>query len=474
MQSSDETIKSLQNEEQSTIKVILFSTGYFLNTYLMLAFNNFVWTFYEGELGMIELTSFWPIYMAIANTIFTIWSMIMNPLLGYLTDKPMKWTRRLGFHTPWIIISGIPSIIFFFLLFTPPQVTGNESILTIFVYYLIVVAIYDLCYSILQTHSFGAFAAHFRGDKARRKGGIFTQTFTFLANFLSITIFSQIIHPGTPSTFTVAAFVSIIILSVTLITFIPGSKESDVIKQRFIGGYERAEKISFLRTMKMALREKNFMLVLLSYTAFMTSIGLVSMNSVNFVDDILHEQQSIRSIGAVLMLLFSIPTIPLWARLSKKLGHSNTYALGLILFGGSIFFYFFIFNAFGFYLLSIFGGISSSLFLVMLSPVLADCYDEIALKTKKHHESTLVGIRNVFVRFSLTIQSFIIGIIHIITSYNPNNTVHSYEALLGLRIIQAIIPFFICMVGALIFYKWFDLKGIRKLEIMQKLREFDL
>jgi Na+/melibiose symporter-like transporter len=474
MQSTDETIKFSQIEEQSTFKMILFSTGYFLNTYLLLAFNNFVWTFYEGELGMIELTSLWPIYMAIANTIFTIWSMIMNPLLGYLTDKPMKWTRKVGFHTPWIIIGGIPSIIFFFLLFTPPRVTGNETILTIFIYYLVVVAIYDLSYSILQTHSYGAFAAHFRGDKARRKGGVFTQIFTFLANFLSITIFSQIIHPGTPSTFTIAAFVSLIILSITLIIFIPGSKESDVIKQRFIGGYERAEKISFLRTMKMSLREKNFMLALLSYTAFMTSMGLVSMNSVNFVDDVLHEQQSIRSVGSVLMLLFSILTMPIWAKLSKKLGHSNTYTLGLILFGGSLFFYFFISNVFSFYLLSVLTGISGSLFLIMLSPVLADCYDEIALKTKKHHESTLVGIRNVFVRLSLTIQSFIIGIIHIITSYNPNNNVHSYEALLGLRIIQGIIPFIFCIVGALIFYKWFDLKGIRKHEIMQKLRESEL
>ena len=229
-----------------------------------------------------------------------------------------------------------------------------------------------------------------------------------------------------------------------------------------------------MTTMKMSLREKNFMLALLSYTAFITSMGLVSMNSVNFVDDVLHEQQSIRSVGSVLMLLFSILTMPIWAKLSKKLGHSNTYTLGLILFGGSLFFYFFIFNVFSFYLLSILTGISGSLFLIMLSPVLADCYDEIALKTKRHHESTLVGIRNVFVRLSLTIQSFIIGIIHIITSYNPNNNVHSYEALLGLRIIQGIIPFIFCIVGALIFYKWFDLKGIRKHEIMQKLRESEL
>ena len=67
--------------EQSTLKMILFSTGYFLNGFLLIAFNNYVWTFYEAELGIINFISLWPIYMALANTIYTIWSMISNPLL---------------------------------------------------------------------------------------------------------------------------------------------------------------------------------------------------------------------------------------------------------------------------------------------------------------------------------------------------------------------------------------------------------
>ncbi len=454
--------------------MILFSTGYFLNTFLMLAFNNYVWTFYEGELGLIEVTSLWPIYMALANTIFTIWSIISNPLLGYLTDKPMKWTKKRGFHTPWIIIGGIPSIIFFFLLFTPPNVSGSNSVFIVFIYYLLIVAIYDTSYSILQTHSFGAFAAHFRSDNDRRKGGILTQAFTFLANFLAITIFSQIIDPGVPSTFTSAALVSVIILAISLTIFLPGSKESELIKDRFIIGYNNAKKVSFLKTMKMALKQKNFMLVIISYISFMIAMGLVNMNSVNFVDDILHEGQYIRSIGSILMLLASLITMPLWAKLAKRIGHSNTYTLGLISFGVSLLFYFFIINTFQFYILSILGGISGALFLIMLSPVLADCYDEITVKTKKHHETTLVGIRNVFVRISLTVQSFIVAIIHAISFYNPNETIHSYEALMGLRMIQGIIPFAFCILGALIFYKWFDLKGKKKLKMLQDLQEIGL
>ena len=198
MKTSTNDVNQVQSEEPSLIKMILFSTGYFLNTFLMIAFNSYVWTFYEGELGLIGIASLWPIYMAIANVIYVIFSMLINPVIGYLTDKPFKWTKKRGFHTPWIVIGGIPTIILFFFLFTPPKVSGIENVVPILLYYIIIVLLYDTSYSLLQTHSFGAFAAHFRGDSARRKGGLLTQIFTFLANFASITVWSLVIVPGNP------------------------------------------------------------------------------------------------------------------------------------------------------------------------------------------------------------------------------------------------------------------------------------
>jgi len=474
MKTSNNDVNQAKSEEPSLMKMVMFSTGYFLNTFLMVAFSSYVWTFYEGELGLIGIASLWPIYLAIANAIYTIWSMLINPVIGYLTDKPFKWTRKRGFHTPWIIIGGIPTIILFFFLFTPPQVSGIESLLPILLYYIIIVFLYDMSYSLLQTHSFGAFAAHFRGDTTRRKGGILTQIFTFIANFVAITIWSLVIDTGNPTSFTIAAFFSIIVLLFSFAVFIPGSKESKVIKERFIGGYDNSDKISFFKTMKMSIKQKNFMLAVFSYLTFMIAFGLMSMNTVNFIDDVLQEEQYIRSIGSILMLLSSFLTMPIWARLAKKIGHSNTYAIGLASYGLSLLLNLFIANAFQFYLTSILNGVSGSLFLIMLSPVLADCYDEIAVKTKKHHQTTLLGIRNFFVRSSIMFQSFIIAIIHALTIYNPLDVSHQFDALVGLRIIQGLIPCIFCSVGALIFYKWFDLKGIKKQEVTRKLRELGL
>ncbi|MFX0042114.1 MAG: MFS transporter [Candidatus Hodarchaeota archaeon] len=474
MTSLEKKLKPSKVEDTNTNKMIMFSLGYFFNAFMIVAFNTYVWAYYEGELGLIDETDLWPIYLAIANVIFTIWSMVTNPLIGYLTNKPMKWTRKRGFHSPWIIIGGVPTIILFFLLFTPPIVMGIESVLPILIYYLIISCLYDTSNSLFQIHSFGAFPAHFRGDIARRKAGVITQVFTFSANFFATMIWSQIIMPGDKTSFTIAALVSIILLAFSLVIFIPGSKESDEIKERFILGYETTEKLSFFSTLKMAIKQKNYMLALISYLSFMIALGITSMNVVFFVDDVLQEKQYIRTIGSIFMLLSSFLTMPLWIRVAKKIGHSHAFTIGLVSMGFSYLLYLFIEDLIGFYLTSIFTGISFTMYLIMLSPIFADSYDEITVKTKKHHETTLVGIRNFFIRISLTVQSLIIALIHIITAYKPNDPINSKEALFGLRMIQGLFPFIFCIIGALIFFRWYDLKGIKKQDIMEKLQEMGL
>jgi Na+/melibiose symporter-like transporter len=324
----------------------------------------------------------------------------------------------------------------------------------------------------MQTHTFGGFGAHFRGESDRRKAGLISQIFTFIANFLTVGVWSLIIIPGNPPSFTFAAVISVFILGGSFFAFFPGSKESKEIKERFIVGYENAERISFFKTMKVVIKQKNFMLVLFTYIFFMIAMGLISMNSVNFVDDVLQAPQGIRTVESLLMLISSLLTIPLWFIVAKKIDHSTLFSLGLFLFGFVVLCNFFIVNILQLFIIALLRGIAIAMFLIMLSPLFADVYDEIAVKTQKHHQATLLGIRNFFIKISVTIQSFIVAIIHIITLYDPVDP--STMGLFGLRLIQGILPFIFCGIGALTFYMWYDLKGKKKQEVMQKLHNMGL
>jgi len=459
-------------KKTSTLKMFTFSMGYFFNIFVMMAFNSFVWTFYEDNLGFAGQVSLWPLYMAMANVVYTIWSMVVGLLIGFYTDRPLKWTKKWGFHTPWVIIGGIPTIILFFLLFTPPSVTGVGSVMPVLLYYIIIVCLFDTFFSLINSHTFGAFGAHFRGETNRRKAGLISQIFTFIANFLTVGVWSLIITPGDPPSFMYAAMISVFILGGSLLVFFPGSKETEEIKERFIVGYENAEKISFFKTMKIVIKQKNFMLVLFTYIFFMIAMGLISMNSVNFIDDVLQADQEIRTIESSLMLLSSLLTIPIWFRVAKKIDHSTLFSLGLFIFGFVVLCNFFIVNLLQLFIIAFLRGIAIAMFLIMLSPLFADVYDEIAVKTHKHHQATLLGIRNLFFKISVTIQSFIVAIIHIITIYDPNNP--STMGIFGLRLIQGLLPFMFCSIGALTFYIWYDLKGKKKQIVMQKLKELGI
>ncbi|MHA2398629.1 MAG: MFS transporter [Promethearchaeota archaeon] len=474
MKSSKNDLKTAYNKEPTIGKMLMFSMGYFFSGYLIVSFGSFVWHYYESELGLIGVTYLWPIFLAILNIIYTVFSMVTNPLIGYFTDKPMKWTKKRGYHTPWVIIGGFPASLLFFLFFLPRGGGGIESVLPILIYYLIIICLYDFTNSLYQTHSFGAFPAHFRGDKTRRIAGTITQIFIFIANFIGTTIWSQFIIPGKASSFTFAAFLSFIILVISLIIFIPGAKESEEMKNRFIVGYETSERRSFFKIILIGIKQKNFMLAIVSYISFMVALGLMSMNTVNFVDDVLQESQSIRSISSLIMLISSLVTIPIWIRVARKIGHSNTYVIGLIFFGCSFLANLFINNAIQYFIISLVSGMGAAMFTIMLSPVFADCYDEFTVKVEKHIEATLMGVRNFFLKISVIVQSFIVALIHSFTYYDPNTSSHSGIALFGLRMIQGFFPFLICVTGAIIFYIWFDLKGEKKREMAKKLHDLGL
>ena len=92
-------------ERVPTRKLIHYSFGYLLVFFMGGFFNAWVFYYYEVEVGLPV------ILLGIAMTIFAVWNMINDPLLGYLTDRPFRWSMKYGFRAPWMIIGVIPYII---------------------------------------------------------------------------------------------------------------------------------------------------------------------------------------------------------------------------------------------------------------------------------------------------------------------------------------------------------------------------
>ena len=62
----------------------------------------FLYFFYHTVIGLD------PLLIFIATAINTVWGAFNDPLIGYLTDRNFKWTRKLGRRFPWILTGIVP------------------------------------------------------------------------------------------------------------------------------------------------------------------------------------------------------------------------------------------------------------------------------------------------------------------------------------------------------------------------------
>ena len=130
--------------DSSHSKKIMASYGFgnLIGQFIEAVFMVLVFFFYEAEIGLSSTLT------ALGFIIFAIWNAINDPILGYLTDRPNRLTKRWGRRFPWIIISFIPWVIAFLLVFTPPNVDAQKSPWILFGWLVITTCAFDFFWSI--------------------------------------------------------------------------------------------------------------------------------------------------------------------------------------------------------------------------------------------------------------------------------------------------------------------------------------
>ncbi|MFX1258391.1 MAG: MFS transporter, partial [Promethearchaeota archaeon] len=208
--------------------------------------------FYQDEImgaaGIDAVTIFTALF--IAQLVFTLWNMVNDPLLGFLTDRPLKWTKKWGMRVPWILICSGPMLIFYILLWTPPA----ENVVLIVLYFILITCCFDSFFSIYNDHVYAGFTNQFPTEFERRRGfAIMTIIMGLCLVFMQI-LLVNIQQPGTgnPGSFLTAAIIMCIFLIVFNIFLFLGIKESPEMKEMFIRGFEETGKMGFFQVLKIS------------------------------------------------------------------------------------------------------------------------------------------------------------------------------------------------------------------------------
>lgn len=457
-------------EQASTKKMLSYSFGYLLVFFMGGVFSSLVFYYYEVEIGL-------PVvFLGIAFVIFAVWNMLNDPLLGYLTDRPFKWSKKYGFRAPWMMISVIPYLICWYFLFAvPDSLVENSDPWPLFWYFIIISCLFDTFYSLFSTHINAGYTTYFRTDAERRKSSAISNTVPQILQVFLGFIVPLVYVYGDRSSMVLAQSIIIGLLIISVLIFIPSIRETDQIKEAFLRGYQDKGRDSYFKTMKLVFKQRNFVVNTVVFMVMGLANTLAIGSGIYFMKDVL-KLPLYYSIYTGLALFFGfILFIPFWTNASKKYGHAKIMRLSLILACLAYTSYLWVSTIEQAIITSFIGGFVAGAFYTPLGPVGSDVYDECTISAGKHQEATYEGIRTFFYRMALIGQAVIFVIVHIATGYNPDpKAIQTDLAIWGIRIHAGLIPSLLSLIAFIIMYKWYDLIGEKQKALKPRLKEMGL
>jgi GPH family glycoside/pentoside/hexuronide:cation symporter len=446
----------------SKLNMASYGFGKFLNEFIEMAFTSFYFFFYERAIGLNT------VMVGVAFTIYAIWNAVNDPLVGHITNRPFKFTKKWGRRKPWILIGGIPWVLSFILIFTPPllgPITGTlpptSAEWVVFFWAIFSTCLYDFFGSIFFVNFASLFPDKFRSVRERRLAtgiqtpiGIFGVALGALLPAMIVTDYSI------ASLYVLMAGIMIIIGLIVFGISVPGYKEDQELIDRFLAKHGEKQRWSFFEALKNSMKIKSFVIFITTYTLYRCLVISIQASVPYVVEYVLGERTIIQSVLSAGFLIGALISSPLWVLLAQKTNNNKRILLInsalLTVFTVPLFFFN---NVITMFLGLTLWGAGLGGFWTMISPVLADVIDDSIVKFHKRDEGIYNGFQQFFGRMGLFFQVIIFTIVHELTGFKERAplAVQPPSAILGIQIHFALIPAIVMLIGTLIFWKFYKL-----------------
>ncbi len=427
-------------EEYSLKKAVLYSFAGFTDVIFLQFFTFLVFTFY---FSIIELPAG---LISLGFIIWAIWNAFNDPMLGAISDKS---NFKMGRRKPFIIIGIIPLLVINILLFTAPR--GSD--LLAFLYFLIIIVIWELFYTMYSLNQTSLFPEMFRDLDQRSKANNSIQFFQvislliafLLPGFIIQSFTSEDVPIGTTQLqYIIAAVIISIICAIGGFIFIKfGLKE----RIEFSKDYERVP--PFRQALKYTFGYKSFKLYVIGNFALWYAFNMIPTIMPIYGTVCLGVQDAsilslILGTGFVSAAIFVFP----WRIIVNKLGAKRSYILSLIVFIITLLPLMFIRGVLLGFIFFFLLGIGLAGVLIVRDITIAAIIDEDELKTGVRREGNFYGINGFIVKFSNVVVFLSIGLVFIGTDWNIFDlSTAEYGVEFGLRSLMVILPIIFLIIG---------------------------
>lgn len=451
-------------KEPSVLNTISFGSAGFWSMFAYSVFGAYFFFFYEVAIGLNA------IFIATAMIIFTIWDAVNDPLIGYLTDRITKLTRRFGKRFPWIIVGIIPANFVFALMFMPPMVNAATNPMPIFIWIVVTTCLFDSLATLCFINVESLFPDKFRTGKARRKARGWGTPLSMIALPVSAIIPPLMITFEDPASYIPMAWLCVGILTVVSILFLPGMRENKEIIDRYYVSQMKPE--TFISALKSTLKQKSFRYYIIIFFGFVVVTNSLTASIPYAVFVVLQGDESDAILLFAMFLNGALISVPIWIYINKRLNNNKKSAVigGITLTCGTFitFFYTGVYDSMVY--IFILGFTMGNLW-TLTGVYFADVLDERVALTRSPVRGTTVGVLSFFNRLSRGAQIAIFAIVHILTGFVAGSQNQTELAKLGVRLHMSVIPAIVLLICTLIFWKKYPLTPEKSLEIRKQIQE---
>ena len=437
----------------------------------------FMFFFYHTKIGLD------PFLILVVTIINTLWAGLNDPLIGWLTDRNLKWTRKWGRRFPWIAIGIIPQSLSLIMIFAPPGTVSELGPLPVMLWLIFSLFVFDLFITLVDIHVSILRADKFRTETERRKYAGSWGFFDMLAQILGMMLPPLLFFFGeTILSYTVmAAIIAVIMIIFGAIFVFKGAREDKIIIDRY---YSREyESLNVFKGVWLVIKQKSFMALYAGYVAFLVATTIMTGMVAYLVTFILRDPDpDAMIIYLALFLGGALISIPIWIRVLKKMNNNKkTYIIGSLLLCCLIIPLTFFQTNIDLMIIMFFAGIGNGSVWTIGMPVLySNVQDDFVVRNGKNQKGILIGTWAVISLVTAFIDEALITIVFTSTGFDAG--LKDYTALVasgadvglvlfGIRLLLGVIPAIVILVGTLIFWKFYPLTQEKVMENKAKLAE---
>lgn len=452
-------------QKVSTKMRLAFAIGEVGDNTALNIFNFLIFTYY---FTVVKLPVLW---ISTGFIIWSFWNAFNDPMTGYLSDRTKsRWGRRV----PWMMVAAVPLGVLMILLFTPPISFGVTNDVVNFIYFLIVLMLFDSIYTAFNLNYNALFSEMFVEMKDRSATGKIRISFVMLGTIFAYLFPTFIIEDITnrnndPITLTQYQITGLIAAIVILITYFIILKWGVQEPKEFSKDAETA--MSFTVGFKKAFQNKAFLVFLVPALGTWMVIGILpTLAPLHMTYAIGIEDSELIGIVLLVMFLASAISTPLWEKIRVKRGARMSGLIGCVVWAIPIVLFAFSTSFEMAITIAIFEGIGLGGGLYFYDQCIAEIIDEDEITQGTRRSGTYYSVINFIIRLSSVLNFLIIGIVFSSSdwqNYVPNPGI---DTVFALQILMGVYPVIILVISAIGLY-FYPIHGERLMENRKKLTD---